>query len=59
MVTSFRYLGRVISAADKNWPVAFSNLSRERAVCKRMTRILIREGAEPRMSEVSLRPWCR
>ena len=47
MVTSFRYLGRVISAADEDWPEVVWNLAREREVRKRMPRILGREGAEP------------
>ena len=33
MVTSFWYLGRVISAADDDWPAVVSNLSQERVVC--------------------------
>ena len=37
-------------AADDDWPVVVSNLSQARAVWKRMTRILSREGAEPRLS---------
>ena len=49
MLNSFRYLGWVISAADKNWPVAVMKLSRERAVWRRMARILSREGASPRL----------
>ena len=50
MVTSFRYLGRVIFAADENWPAVVRNLSRERAVWKIMMRILSREGEQPRVS---------
>ena len=50
MVTSFRYLGRVISAADDNWPAVVWNLAKARAVWRRMTRILSREGAETRVS---------
>ena len=50
MVTSFQYLGRVISAADNDWPAVVRNLSQERVVWKSMTRILIREGAEPQVS---------
>ena len=50
MVTSFRYLGRVILAADNDWPAVVRDLARARAVWKRMTRILSREGAEPRVS---------
>ena len=50
MTTSFRYLGRVISAADNNWPEVVRNLAKARAVWKRVARILIREGARPRVS---------
>ena len=50
MVTSFRYLRRLISAADDDWPAVVRNLSNVRAVWRRMTRILIMEGAEPRVS---------
>ena len=46
MVTSFRYLGRVILVADDNWPEVVRNLSRTRAMWKRMTRILSKKGAE-------------
>ena len=47
---SFRYLVLVISAADEEWPAVVGNLSRERAVWRSMTRILIREVAAPRVS---------
>ena len=50
MVTSFTYLGQVISAADDDWPVVVKNLSRARKVWSRMSRILSREGAAPRVS---------
>ena len=50
MVTSFRYLGRVISVVDDDWPEVVKNLSRARAVWRRMTCILRREGAAPRVS---------
>ena len=49
MVTSFRYLGRVILVADDNWPEVVRNLSRTRAMWKRMTRILSKKGAELRV----------
>ena len=44
MVTSFKYLGRVISAVEN-----VKNLSRERKVWSRMSRFLSREGAVPRL----------
>ena len=37
MVTSFRYLVRVISEEDNDWPAVIRNLSQARAVWKRMT----------------------
>ena len=45
MVNSFRYLRRVISAADNDWLLLLNNLFRARAVWRRTTRILGREGA--------------
>ena len=36
MVNSFRYLGRVISAAEDGWPAVVRNLSWARAVWNRM-----------------------
>ena len=50
MVTSFRYLGQVISAANENWPAVVNNLSRAREVWRRMAQILSREEAAPRVS---------
>ena len=50
-MTSFRYLGRVILASDDDWPTVFQNLEKARAVRRRMTRILIREGLETRVSD--------
>ena len=52
MVTSFQYLAQVISATDNDWTEVVRNLSWERVVWNRMTRILSREGAEPRVSRL-------
>ena len=49
MVTSFKYLGRVISAADGDWPAVVKNLARARNFWSRMSRILSREGSAPRV----------
>ena len=49
MATSFLYLGRVISAAENDWPAVVRNLARARTAWKRMTRILSREEAELRV----------
>ena len=50
MVTYFRYLRRVILAADDDWPAVVMSLYWEREVWRRMTSILIQEGAAPRVS---------
>ena len=50
MVTSFKYLGRAISATDGNWPAVVRNLAQAKTVWRRMSRILSREGATPRVS---------
>ena len=50
MVTSFRYLGRVLLAEDDDCPVLVMNLSHARAVWRRMMHILSREGAARRVS---------
>ena len=50
MVTSFRYPVRVILAAEDDWPEVVKNLSWSRAVWRRMTRILSREGVAPWVS---------
>ena len=50
MVTSFKYLGRLILAADDDWPAVVKNLSWSRNVWSRMSRILSREEAVPRVS---------
>ena len=59
IVTSFQYLGRVILAADDDWPEVVRNLSRVREVWKRTTRILSREGEDTRVSVFSLNMWYR
>ena len=59
MVTSFRYLGQEISAADENWPEVVRNLFRVRAVWKRMTQTISKEAAVPRVFRFFLKLWCR
>ena len=55
MVTSFRYLGRMISAANDDRPAVVWNISKSRAVWRRMMRILIREGVDPWVSGFSFK----
>ena len=39
-VTSFKYLGRVLIAADDNWPAVVGNLKKPQKTWARLTRIL-------------------
>ena len=49
-VTAFKYLGRVMTTRDDNWPAVAGNLRKSWKSCTRMTRILGQEGADPRIS---------
>ena len=48
-VTLFKYLGRVMMAGDDDWPSVVGNLIKARKSWAWMTRILGREGSEPRI----------
>ena len=49
-VTEFRYLGRILTNTDDDWPAVARNLHRARATWGRLARILGREGADPNVS---------
>ena len=49
-VPSFKHLGRVLLVADDDWPAVIRKLRKARAVWRRMSRILIREGARLQVS---------
>ena len=48
LFTSLNYLGRFIFAVENDWTLVFNNLQRARNNCARLTRVLIREGADAR-----------
>ena len=48
-VTAFRYLGRVITAGGYDWPAGVGNLQKARKSWGWLSRILIREGADPKV----------
>ena len=50
MVPHFKYLGIVLSTADNDWMVVIQNLTKAQTVWRRMSSILIRNGARPRVS---------
>ena len=54
-VTPFKYLGRVLSAADDGWPEVVNKLWRARKEWAQLTRVLSREGADARtLSQIYL-----
>ena len=55
MVSSFKYLGQVILALDNDWPAVARNLAQAKTVWRRMSHILSREGATPKMSGLFLK----
>ena len=49
-VTTFRYLGRPLSATDNDWPALYWNLRKARQRWAQISRVLAREGASPKVS---------
>ena len=49
LVTSFKYLWRVISVVGENCPAVVKNLEKAQTVWRRLTRILSREGLASRV----------
>ena len=50
MVPSFKYMGRILLAADDDWPEVIQNLIKAREVRRRIERILSREGERLQVS---------
>jgi len=48
-VSLFRYLGRPLSSFDEDWPAVYHNLKKARKRWARVSRVLTREGADPRV----------
>ena len=49
-VTSFKYLGRILTTGDDDCPAVAGNLGKARKSWGRLKRILRREGADKRVS---------
>eukprot|EP00978_Attheya_sp_CCMP212_P044333 scaffold307005_cov42-Attheya_sp.AAC.1 len=49
-VSIFKYLGRLLSSNDDDWPAVHKNLCKDRKSWARISRILTRDGATPRVS---------
>ena len=50
VVTEFRYLGRVLTATDDEWPAVAGNIRKARESWGQLARVLGREGADPKVS---------
>ena len=46
----FKYMGRVLTAADENWAALVGNFRKAQKIWARMERMLGQEGARPRVS---------
>ena len=55
-VTEFRYLGRVMTNTDNDWPAVAGNLKKARVTWGRLARILGRVGAYPKVSRNFILP---
>ena len=49
VVMVFKYLGRVLTSMDDDWPVVAGNIRKARANWGRLARVLGREGADPKV----------
>lgn len=49
-VSTFKYLGRPLSATGNDWPALYTNLTKARQRWAMISRILTREGAQPAVS---------
>ena len=49
-VSEFRYLRRLLTATDDDWPVVSGNIRKARVSWGRLARVLGREGADPKVS---------
>ena len=55
-VTEFKYLGRVLTNTDDDWPAVAGNIRKARASWGRLARILGREGADLKVTRVLILP---
>ena len=45
----FKYLGRILTATDDDWPAVVGNLRKAKRSWGRLAKLLIREGAYPKV----------
>ena len=51
-VSEFRYLGRLLTATDDDWPAVNGNIRKARMSWGRLARVLGSKGADPKVSRV-------
>ena len=56
-VPSFKYLGRILTAGDDDWPEVAGNLEKAQKSWGRLKRILSREGVDKRVLRNVSRRW--
>ena len=49
-VSEFRYLWRLLTATDDDWPAVAGNIRKAQVSWGRLARVLGREGADPKVS---------
>ena len=49
-VTEFKYLGRILTVPDDDWPEVVRSLGKVRRSWGKFSRVLGREGADPKVS---------
>ena len=50
LVTEFKYLGRILTAIDDDWPAVVGNHRKAKQSWGRLAKVLSREGADPKVS---------
>ena len=51
-VSEFRYLRRILTATDNDWPEVAGNIRKARVIWGRLAQVLGREGADPKVSRI-------
>ena len=49
-VSDFRYLGRLLTATDNDWPAVTWNITKAQRSWGRLAKVLGREGSDPKVS---------
>ena len=58
-VESFRYLGRIVTSSNEDWPAFHRNLRRAAAQWAKLRRVLVRDGANPKVCGYFYKAVCQ